>query len=71
MKDDGGPAFPVEGTINYGMSQRDYFAAAALNMSGAFATAQIIAGKGANLSVKDIANKAFEIADAMLEARKK
>ena len=53
------------------MDLRDWFAGQALQMSGAFATVQIIAGNGARLNVADLANKAFEIADAMLAAREK
>lgn len=84
---DGGPAFPnyeelsrfdeEKGRyVDYylptgGMSLRAYLAAAALQMSGAFAIAQIVAGNGASLSVADIANKAVEIADATLAALEK
>jgi hypothetical protein len=58
------PAFP-SGPY-YGMSLRQWYIGHALNMSGAFAIAQIIAGKGANLSVDDIAKKAIEIADTII-----
>lgn len=48
-------------TRSDGMSLRDYFAAKA--MQGCIA-------KGAPLVFQDIASKAYEMADAMLEARK-
>jgi len=61
-KNTGGPAFPTvmidkpEG----GMTLRDYFAAKAM---------QACIEKGAPLVFNNIANKAYEMADAMLEAR--
>jgi hypothetical protein len=58
----GGPAFPV-GNVN-GMSLRDYFAAKA--MTGLL-TAEIV-GEYSNEHVAEIA---YLIADAMLEARQK
>lgn len=77
--DDGGPAFPMSEVIygvdksqeNYerelkGMSMRDYFAAAA--MTGIWAN---LSGK-ANFSgtdIGDIANVAYDQADAMLKVR--
>lgn len=57
----GGPAFPtVAGQVVYsnGMSLRDWFAGQWL-----------AAGHHANLSAKDAADQAYEIADAMLKAR--
>ena len=57
---DGGAAFPYHGqfTANFGMSLRDYFAAAALT------------GLIANLTTPNqAATLSYEIADAMLAAR--
>jgi hypothetical protein len=62
---DGGPAFPVvfqhdEATSEcYGISIRDYFAAAALEK----------ASRGSDRNADEIAKRAFYIADAMLKAR--
>jgi hypothetical protein len=62
---DGGPAFPMgyhpEGNSadHFGMTIRDYFAAAALEK----------ASRGSNRSADEIAKRAFYIADAMLKAR--
>ena len=63
-QNDGGPAFPIEltsphgGTESYlGMTLRDYFAG------------QVLAG-GIHMNPKDAAHWAYEVADAMLEARK-
>jgi len=56
----GGPAFPV-GTAN-GMSLRDYFAAKAM---------QSFLGGDYDLYPHEATQKAYEIADAMLEARQK
>lgn len=63
----GGPAFPTAGTTlspyNPGMSLRDYFAAKALQ--GVFASG--------NLELRDtneiVAEAAYKIADAMIQAR--
>ena len=67
----GGPAFPQEWddkcgtkTIWHGISARDYFAAAA--MQGMISDPE--AGK---VYWKDLAEEAYEAADAMLAARKR
>lgn len=68
IKDDGGPAFPFNRTETEcycGMSMRDYFAAAA--MQGLIASNDV----GAGDRIGDIPDYAYQIADAMLEARKK
>lgn len=72
--DDGGPAFPVpdqqhSGGLDgyYGMSLRDYLAAAALQ-------GYIAAHSGENVKfppAQYAADQAYEYADAMLEARRK
>ena len=71
---DGGPAFPLQSigpdfAPGYaGMSLRDYFAAKAMN---AFVTGLLSDGEPVTQSDnKDIARRAYEIADAMLAARK-
>ena len=67
MKDTGGSAFPLvvdmnnEVTWDKGMTLRDYFAAKA--MQG------LCAGNSTN--AQQIAEAAYIVADAMLEARKK
>jgi hypothetical protein len=68
IKDDGGPAFPPHhnpATHEYGMSLRDWFAGQAIN--------GMLAGRGGpvhpHLFYVD-ADIAYQIADAMLEARK-
>jgi hypothetical protein len=53
---DGGPAFPSE--TEWGMTLRDYFAAAAINEVGWYN------------NINQSAIMAYEIADAMLKARK-
>lgn len=66
--DDGGPAFPVgELGVNghYGMSLRDWFAGQAL--VGIFAYR---AQHDVGLVPREVAEDAYETADAMLEARK-
>ncbi len=73
--DNGGPAFPSEvwdseGCPQHtqGMTLRDYFAAKAMN---AFVTGLLSDGEPVTQSDnKDIARRAYEIADAMLAARK-
>jgi hypothetical protein len=55
----GGPAFPT-GTAFQGMTLRDYFAAKAMQGLTANST-----------NPKEIAQAAYIVADAMLEARKK
>lgn len=78
-KDDGGPAFPCSPAIGpsgdlyrpvdigcQGISMRDYFAAKA--MSGELsAQSEFLGSWGA---AEKLANRAYEIADAMIEARK-
>ena len=66
-KETGGTAFPVQSiyiedqeTNSHGMTLRDYFAAKA--MQGLYSRV--------NWSVTDVAQRAYEQADAMLEARK-
>ena len=72
-KDDGGPAFPPNaGWKNNdpdgrGMSLRDYFAAAALN---GMLVNHYRTGEPFNAPA-DFAQDAYEIADAMLEGRKR
>lgn len=66
-KDDGGAAFPVvwpddKGVQFYGLSMRDYFAAKAMQ-------ALVENREGKQLYEKSIAQIAYRIADAMLEAR--
>ena len=60
-KETGGPAFPVPQYGANGMTLRDYFAAKA--MAADIATSYH--------SVNDIAELAYKMADAMLEARGK
>ena len=65
----GGPAFPV-GVTN-GMSLRDYFAAKAMQSYAsdeAFGDACTFMGKDFN---EEVARTAYQIADAMLEARER
>lgn len=69
--DDGGLAFPSEYYANAGMSLRDYFAAAALSVA-------LDNWKSFNARQEDdeepsidlVAREAYDIADAMLTARK-
>ena len=60
--DTGGPAFPDE--VNYGMTLRDYFAAKA--MAGIMA----IPNHWYQHDAEYIAEEVYELADAMLKARK-
>jgi hypothetical protein len=68
-KDVGGPAFPLDLTVDgdhrwgYGMTLRDYFAAKA--MQG------FMGSSWNNKTFESISTKAYQIADAMLEERKK
>ena len=79
-KEKGGPAFPVHPDMaaqlncipsqsDAGMSLRDYFAAQAL--TGAQIWDAVINGKNAQFTngVKDLAETAYAVADAMLKAR--
>lgn len=68
-KETGGPAFPqlTDHTLCYdGMTLRDYFAAKA--MQGALSNAY--AAERYQMNIWEIAKEAYEMADAMLEARK-
>jgi len=78
--DNGGPAFPVkwlDGSIDEGMSLRDYFAGQALghiinldatNSGGGTSAFEMLAGNHiARITVADLA---YAVADAMLAARK-
>lgn len=73
-KDDGGPAFPREdyqlerAPGQSGMSLRDYFAAAAL--TGFASQSFSMFGDTTPTYVSGVAKFAYEIADAMLAARK-
>ena len=62
---DGGSAFPTETSHgqDYGMTLRDYFAAAALTGS--------LAASHTDGEPEEFANVAYIIADAMLERRKR
>jgi hypothetical protein len=64
--DDGGLAFPSEYYAEQGMSLRDYFAAAALQ------GVCVNAGRNGHALYKteDIAIECYNLADAMIEARK-
>jgi len=75
-KDDGGPAFPVQelnadgspATLTLGATLRDYFAAKALiGLISEHAHPQSAGSWG---HIDELADKAFEFADAMLSARK-
>lgn len=62
---DGGPAFPVAGPygpFERGMSLRDYFAGEAL--------AHILVNDSHAWKAREIARGAYDLADAMLAARK-
>lgn len=74
--DDGGPAFPggsialsenEHPPMNGGMSLRDYLAAKAMQ---GWLAARDIPGKSTPFSPKNVAQAAYEFADAMLAARK-
>ena len=62
-KPTGGPAFPT-GTAYQGMTLRDYFAAKAMQGIVANPNAQ-------GMSYREISDRAFAQADAMLKAREK
>lgn len=68
-QDTGGPAFPIPGYNQpEGMTLRDYFAAKAIHAMGqAIAEAEV---KDQDLAIKAIAVLSYQMADAMLEARK-
>ena len=62
IKDDGGPAMPVPNVNNwYGLSLRDWFAGLAM---------QGMHTRDPELDFGDIAELAYEQADAMIETRK-
>lgn len=68
-KDNGGPAFPCQyqgdtRSDASGLSMRDYFAAKAMQAAFSFAL-----NAGLNMNT-EVAKSAYEVADAMLEARK-
>lgn len=64
---DGGPAFPASGISGgYGMSLRDYFAAAVVVEAYRW---RFITGDGADPS--SVAKEAYLVADAMLAEREK
>lgn len=60
--DDGGPAFPTKGSAHEicNMTMRDYFAAKAIGVAYEM-----------SLELDDIGQVAYEIADQLLEARKR
>lgn len=69
-KDNGGPAFPCQyqgdtRSDASGLSVRDYFAAKFI--TGVTSTTEYFDGEW---SLEALANQAYELADAMLEARK-
>ena len=68
-EDDGGPAFPSDNDRYCSMSMRDYFAASALH--GLLACPQGPAKEADETWDQYYARRAYEYADAMLEARKK
>lgn len=65
MEYNGGPAFPSEFNLpqNQGLTMRDYFAASAMQ-------GLIVAYVDNSSDVDAYSKKAYEVADAMLEARK-
>ena len=71
MEQDGGPAYPVPGmqssTYYNGMSLRDYFAGQAL---AGFCSGVRGSAMEADYIVQCVAPHVYEVADAMLEARK-
>ena len=62
--DDGGPAFPMPETNNFGISKRDWFAGQAL------ATMTAAPDYSNGPCNNAMAERAYVIADAMLAARK-
>lgn len=67
-RNDGGSAFPSYGSmgeiVGYGMTLRDYFAAAAL-------TGICASGPGHHMTNEAIATEAGKLADAMIKEREK
>ena len=70
IKDKSNPAFPNKGIFDHerGMTLRDYFAAKA--MQAAINAWDVQGGDRAACIASIIADEAYELADAMLEARK-
>ena len=64
-QDDGGPAFPLAGTVYTGMSMRDWFAGQAVSSLSGVCLAL------PDVSAAETAKAAYELADAMIEARKR
>jgi hypothetical protein len=76
-KDDGGPAFPLHLHMQgaEGMTLRDYFAAMALqglcaNPNGPYSETNPLVCGPDNRSTLDVAQESYDLADAMLAARK-
>jgi hypothetical protein len=66
----GGPAFPLmftHATTQYGMTLRDYFAAKA--MQGMMTSDRYTGIIGVNNYQHNLAKQAYQMADAMLQAR--
>jgi len=69
----GGPAFPVKAPVlsndKQGMTMRDWFAGKA--MQGMFSDADVlqVMAKGKRAAVIEVADMAYQVADAMLKAR--
>lgn len=75
---DGGPAFPVPGLQNdeafNGMSLRDYFAAKAMQsliLDKSYYQAEGGYKGWGEIASNELAEEAYEVADAMLSAREK
>lgn len=73
-RDDGGPAFPMDfgdSCEQYGMSMRDYFAGQALLIAGCYAMSIGDEFQPEATAREAVAQKAYQIADAMLAERDK
>jgi hypothetical protein len=74
MSDDGGPAFPVAESDklygSYGMTLRDWFAGQALAGDISADDVGTVTGLRSKEYAAMIAARAYQMADAMLEARK-
>jgi len=75
--DDGGPAFPMPETNNFGISKRDWFAGQALaGLCATLREGELCGDCGGNfekslaLSVKHFSLAAYAYADGMITARK-
>lgn len=66
---DGGPAFPTETYMDKGMTLRDYFAGQALQQFVDQRDHQVWSHEKSVEDRKTIAAAAYNIADAMIEAR--